>query len=223
MRLASRMALRRAIPEQSGIACPPPLPRGDAGRLGSGPALGPPLFVHRTPLPSFPRKRESTPSAGVTCVINDGPSSGEYTGRSPKGMAGRLGSGPAPARPSSVSAPLSPPSFPRKRESTPSAGVTCVINDGPSSGEYTGRSPEGMAGRLGSGPALGPPLFGQRPDLVIPAKAGIHPINERRSPRRRPWPIATRRADRGPAMTLQGSAPSVGSPNCRAVCASAAL
>ena len=29
---------------------------------------------------------------------------------------------------------------------------------GPSSGEYAGRSPEGMAGRLGSGPALGPPL-----------------------------------------------------------------
>ena len=28
-----------------------------------------------------------------------------------------------------------------------------------SSDEYVGRSPEGMAGRLGSGPALGPPRF----------------------------------------------------------------
>ena len=31
-----------------------------------------------------------------------------------------------------------------------------VVTDSPSSDEYVGRSPEGIAGRLGSGPALGP-------------------------------------------------------------------
>jgi alpha-D-ribose 1-methylphosphonate 5-triphosphate synthase subunit PhnI len=37
-------------------------------------------------------------------------------------------------------------------------------DDHPSSDEYIGRSPEGIAGRLGSGPALGPRLSGHRGD-----------------------------------------------------------
>jgi hypothetical protein len=37
-----------------------------------------------------------------------------------------------------------------------------------------------MAGRLGSGPALGPPSsFSAPTSAVIPAKAGIHPGSER--------------------------------------------
>jgi hypothetical protein len=35
-------------------------------------------------------------------------------------------------------------------------------DDDPSSDGYIGRSPEGIAGRLGSGPALGPLLFVHR-------------------------------------------------------------
>jgi hypothetical protein len=51
-------------------------------------------------------------------VEDDGPSSGGYTGRSPRGMAGRLGSGPALGPPLFVLRTHLPPSFPRKREST---------------------------------------------------------------------------------------------------------
>src|SRR5881275_3199801 len=75
-----------------------PVPRGDAGRLGSGPAPGPRTWAPRpTSTPAGPpRGRGPAWERPGARPANIGPSSDEYVGRSPEGTRAGLGAARRP-------------------------------------------------------------------------------------------------------------------------------
>src|SRR5207253_2314788 len=107
-----------------------PVPRGDAGRLGSGPALGPGHWS---------------------------PSSDEYVGRSPEGTRAGLGAARRSARvigaPRPTSTSAGPPRGRGPAWERPGARPGSLE---PLVRRVRRPVPRGDAGRLGSGPALGP-------------------------------------------------------------------